>query len=676
MGTAGSAYAAVTPTRLLDTREGSGALGPNDSRNLTVTGGSQNVPLGASAVSLNVTVTDTTAASYLSVYPAGCIQPLVSNLNWFGGETVPNLVIVQVGSSGQVTLYNAAGTTDLVVDLEGYFAPPTAGRTAGSYVPVSPTRIADTRTGSHSPDAGHTLSAGASLDVAVAGVAPVPSSGVLAALVNVTVTDTSAPGYLTAYATGTGQPLASNLNWAAGETVANRVVVPVHPDGGMTLYNCCGDTDVVVDVSGYFTDGTTSPSGASLFIAISPVRVLDTRQRTGGALGTAGTLTQQLAGLDGVAPHATAVVANVTATDTTAPSFFTVYPGGPLPLASDLNWSAGGTVPNLTVVTLGSTGQMSIYNDAGSAAAIVDAFGYFTPLEITTTTLPSTPVSVPYSTSLLAVAGTNPYSWALLPSQSLPAGLNLSSSGVISGTPTVTGTTTFTVQVTDATSPSPNVATAKLSLAVLAPPSTVPSTNWSGYAVSGGPFSTATGTFTVPSLTTGDPTQYMSEWVGIDGFRNQTLIQAGIDEFLDPNNTNYFYIVPWWEILPAAESPIATMTVLPGDSLTVTIEEVSSGLWNIDLADATSGQAFTIEQNYAGAGSSAEWIVEAPTVNGSQSGLASYTPTEFSQLGVTGAQSALTEILMQQNSTQVSTPSSMNSTGFAVQYGGTTPPPP
>jgi serine protease len=376
VATTGSAYTALAPTRLLDTRTTGGTLGPSGSLNLTVTGGS--VPSNATAVALNVTATNTTATSYLTIYPAGGSRPIVSNLNWTQGETVPNLVIVPVGSNGQVSIYNYTGKANVVVDLEGYFAPEAAGSTAGSYVPLTPARITDTRSGSTYPNAGKTLAAGGSLNVQVTGKGGVPSSGVTGAILNVTVTNTTAAGYLTAYPQGATRPLASNLNWGAGETVANRVVVPVSSTGMITLYNYAGSTDVVVDVSGYFTNGSSTPANASLYNPITPVRVLDTRT-TGTPLSGGATLTVPMVGVDGIASNATAVVTNVTAANTTAASYFTVFPGGTRPTVSDVNWMAGQIVPNLTLATLSGTGSISIYNHAGSAAVIVDAFGYFSP---------------------------------------------------------------------------------------------------------------------------------------------------------------------------------------------------------------------------------------------------------------------------------------------------------
>ena len=765
---ANSAYTALAPTRLLDTRTDGKTLGPGGSLSLNVTGGS--VPADATAVALNVTVTDTTADSFLTVYPAGDARPLASNLNWVAQETVPNLVIVPVGAGGQVTFYNDAGYTDVVVDLQGYFAPEPAGTTAGSYVPLTPARIADTRSGSGEPYAGQTLTAGSTLSIQVTGMGNVPSTGVAAVLMNVTVTDTTAPSYLTVYPEGTPQPLASTLNWVAGDTVANRVVVPVGPTGQVSFYNDSGNTDLVVDVDGYFTQGASTPTGASLFSPVTPVRVLDTRQ-TGQTLGAGGALTQDLAALDGIAANASAVVANVTATNTTAPSYLTVYPGGTRPLASDLNWNTGQTVPNLTVATLGSRGSIEVYNDAGRADLVIDAFGYFVPespapLVVTTTSLPPTSVGAAYSARLAAYAGTPPYSWQII-SGSLPPGLSLSSGGSISGTASAQGSFSFQAQATDATTPTPQTASAQLSILVGPPTLTVsstvlpeayvgvdysavltaaggtapyswtlvsgslpsgmtlsaagaisgyttaegttssfevevtdassptpetalatlsvtvatvagytgPSSNWSGYAMGNGPFNYASGTFNVPNLYATPTETFASEWVGIDGATNSYLIQAGVDEYYDPL-TGYVYLAAWWEILPAAETQIS-MGVLPGDSITVTVGQVSGSEWAIQIIDNTTGQTFLTDQTYTGPGASAEWIMEAPEVNGAISTLAEYSPdVTFSGIRINGPETTITDIVMVQNNVQVSTPSGFTANGFAVAYGGTAPPPP
>jgi len=365
------AYTAVTPVRLMDTRSSGGPLGAGRSRNLTVAGVTPGAPAGAAAVVLNVTATNTTAASFLTVYPAGNARPLTSNLNWTAGKTVPNLVEVPVGAGGAVTFHNQFGLTDVVVDLEGYFALPSG--TAGQEVALTPARITDTRSGSGLPNAGSKLGAGGSLDIQVTGAGGVPSTGVSAAILNVTVTNTTAASFLTAWRSGTTRPTASNLNWVAGQTVPNRVIVPVSASGMVSVYNQVGAADVIVDVSGYFTDATAA---GKLFVPQIPTRIADTRGHA--TLGPAGTFTLQVAGAFGVPATASAVILNVTVTNTTRPGFLTVYPStATRPTTSDLNWTAGLTVPNLVVATVGSSEAISFYNSAGSTDVVVDLLGYF-----------------------------------------------------------------------------------------------------------------------------------------------------------------------------------------------------------------------------------------------------------------------------------------------------------
>jgi outer membrane protein assembly factor BamB len=362
-------YSPVTPNRLLDTRTSGGPLGTGGSRNLTVTGGTTGVPTNATGVVMNVTATNTTAASFLTVYPAGGTRPLASNLNWVAGRTVPNLVEVTVGAGGAVTFFNAAGSTDVVADLEGYFSPSGVG-CAG----LGPIRLADTRPSSGQPNSGSTLGAGSTINVQVTGVGAIPATGVTGAILNVTVTNTTGSSFLTVWPTGAAQPLASNLNWVAGQTVPNRAFVVLGTGGMVSIYNAAGSTDVVVDASGYFTNsGTTGLK----FNGMSPVRIADTRS-SGQTLPPNGTFTLQVTGANGVPAGAGAIIANVTVTNTTAPSFLTVYPGGgSRPLASDLNWVSGQTIPNLTVATTGTTGAISFYNAAGSTDVVVDLVGYF-----------------------------------------------------------------------------------------------------------------------------------------------------------------------------------------------------------------------------------------------------------------------------------------------------------
>lgn len=299
-------------------------------------------------------------------------------------------------------------------------------------------------------------------------------------------------------------------------------------------------------------------------------------------------------------------------------------------------------------------------------------------LAVTTTSLPGGIVNAPYSATLSASSGTPPYSWTIA-SGSLPPGLSLSASGAVTGTPIDQGTSSFTVAVTDSSTPISQTATQALSISIGASQvQTVTSANWSGYAFTSGPYSQVTGTFNVPRIlppfTT--PSEITAEWLGIDGFpdTNHSLIQAGVQEI--PTSPSTSQVQAWWEILPAPETPITAMDVSSGDTVTVTIGRVSASEWGITLTDDTNGQSFTTDQGYSGPLSSAEWIVESPSA-GTELDLAPYTPAvSFSGLSAAGTESTLTRIVMDQNGQQVSTPSSYSSAGFAVAYGSTAPPAP
>ncbi len=203
------------------------------------------------------------------------------------------------------------------------------------------------------------------------------------------------------------------------------------------------------------------------------------------------------------------------------------------------------------------------------------------------------------------------------------------------------------------------------------------SSNWSGYALSGskGSYSQITGTWTVPTVVRTKGSTYSSSWIGIDGFNNSSLIQTGTEQDYTAGHAQYY---AWWEILPAAETQITTMTVSPGDSMTASIVNDGGGSWTITLKDVTQSESFTTTQSYSGPASSAEWIEEAPTIGGHIATLADYGQTTFSSLTVNGGNPGLVSQdggVMIQRHKQVSTPSvpSKQTNAFAVAYGSTSP---
>ena len=373
-------YHALPPERILDTRDGTGGVagpvGAGAAVSVLVAGRGGVPASGVSAVVMNVTVTQPTAAGFLTLFPSGTSLPLASNLGFTPGQNVPNLVVVKLGADGRVGTYNSAGTTHVIFDVAGWYSTD-AGAVAGRYRPLVPARILDTRDGT---GGGVRLGPGASLDLHVAGAGGVPASGVDAAVLNVVATQTTATSFVTVYPTGTPPPLVSNLNFDAGDTVANRAMVKLGTGGKVTIYNLAGGTDIVVDVGGWYTNSTPPATGGT-FVALQPARILDTRDGTGGITGVRPAATAvevQITGRGGVpASGVTAVVLNVTATQPAGIGFLTVFPaGGGLPLASDLNFDAGETRPNLSAVRVGTGGKVVLYVST-QTHVIFDVAGWF-----------------------------------------------------------------------------------------------------------------------------------------------------------------------------------------------------------------------------------------------------------------------------------------------------------
>ena len=418
-----AAYTALTPTRICDTRSAASIGGTGDvasgvsgqcansgtplsaSSPLDVTvAGIAGVPTtGVSAVVLNVTSVNQATAGFVTVYPAGASQPSTSNLNFKMSDAVANLVEVGVGSNGQVAI-SSDTTTDIVVDVEGYYSVPAAAG-QGLYNGLSaPARICDTRpfnpsnlTGGDAQCIGKTLAPNTPLSVQVTGNGGIPSFGVTAVVLNLTAVGYTSGGYLTAYSGNiTTPPLVSNVNFHSGEgAVPNRVIVPVSSTGTINLVSDV-TTDALVDVNGYFTTAGSSSTGAQFNAEAAPVRILDTRCAVSpapsycageniptenasiGTVGSGKTITVTVTGLANVPKTATAVVLNVTVTNTSTGGYLVVYPGsGKPPTASDLNWTKGTTTANLVIATPSSTGTVTIYNFSGTTDVMVDVMGWY-----------------------------------------------------------------------------------------------------------------------------------------------------------------------------------------------------------------------------------------------------------------------------------------------------------
>ncbi|MGI8807796.1 MAG: peptidoglycan recognition protein family protein [Acidimicrobiales bacterium] len=385
--TNGSTYHPLSPARVLDTRSGAGVpigrLGPKGTIDVNVTGVAGVPASGVSAVALNMTATGASGPqSFLTVWPKGDPRPFASNLNFSAGVSVPNLVMARVGPDGSVSVHNDTGTVDVVADVQGWYSNSVAA-IGSSFVPVNPVRVLDTRDGTGVGGTIAQAGPGGMLQLGVTGVGGVPASGVTAVVLNMTVAGATGPeSFLTVWPAGGSRPSASNLNFTTGPATTNLVVAQVGPDGRVSVYNNLGSMDVIADVEGWFAAPVSPPAGSTYF-GISPTRILDTRDGTGTGvirqLGPNGTIDLTVGGVGGVpAAGVRSVVLNVTVTDPSGPeSFLTLFPAGTArPVASNLNFVAGETVPNLVIVRV-QNGKVSIYNNAGATNVVADVQGWF-----------------------------------------------------------------------------------------------------------------------------------------------------------------------------------------------------------------------------------------------------------------------------------------------------------
>jgi hypothetical protein len=253
-------YTALTPARILDTRLALGAPGtspvPAGGRIDLVVSGHGGVPSsGVGAVVLNITAAEATAAGFVTVWPTGVTQPTASTLNvTFAGQNIANAVIVPLGTDGQISLFTQGGT-HLVADVAGWFGDASQPATVnGLFVPMAPTRILDTRLAIGTATT-TVVAPGGSVTLAVTGANGVPSTGVVAAVINVTAAEATAAGYVTVWPSDATRPTASSLNvTSAAQNIANLVSVTVSASGTTSLFTQ-GGTHLVGDLAGYYANG-------------------------------------------------------------------------------------------------------------------------------------------------------------------------------------------------------------------------------------------------------------------------------------------------------------------------------------------------------------------------------------------------------------------------------------
>ena len=376
-GPNGLQFVAMIPCRIADTRGNgfSGAFGPpelaaNSTRSFTLPSSSCSIPSGAVAYSLNATVVPDSALGYLTLWPAGQAQPNVSLLNSLDGRIKANAAVVFAGNNGAVSAYASNGT-HFILDINGYFVLSGSSSSALSYYPVTPCRIANTRLAAGT-FGGPSIGAGASRSFPVlSSSCNIPANAQAYAL-NFTAIPATTLAYLTTWPSGQPQPVVSTLNDLTGTVVANAALVPAGSGGAISVY-ASDQTDVVIDISGYFAPEATG--GLELY-SLTSCRALDTRSSSGQFSGTLNV--DIFTSGCSVPPWAQAFLLNATVIPPGSFTYLTLWPNGQSqPLTSTLNALDGAITSNMALVGPSLYWVNAFASDP--TQLILDISGYFAP---------------------------------------------------------------------------------------------------------------------------------------------------------------------------------------------------------------------------------------------------------------------------------------------------------
>jgi len=382
-------FVTATPCRVVDTRQADGTFGgPPISGNTTRSfplaqnGNPCSIPSNVIAYSLNVTVVPEHTLGYLTIWPTGQAQPVVSTLNSPDGRVKANAAIVPAGTPGGSVSVYVTDTTNVILDIDGYFTAPGSGTL--QFYPLTPCRVLDTR-GANGDLGGPYLMAQVPRNFPVLESSCIPSGVTISAYsMNFTVVPHEAGqplGYLTVWPQGQMQPTVSTLNNPKATVVANAAIVPSGTGGGISTY-AFNDTDLIVDINGYFA---APGQGGFSFYTVTPCRVFDSRANNGQPF--TGQITVNVAGSQCAPPSAAGgYVFNATVVPSASLGYLTLWPDGETqPTVSTLNAYDGFITSNLAIVPNldGSTDAFAApgYPGTGSGYTqlILDISGYFAP---------------------------------------------------------------------------------------------------------------------------------------------------------------------------------------------------------------------------------------------------------------------------------------------------------
>jgi photosystem II stability/assembly factor-like uncharacterized protein len=394
-------YPLLFPVRLLDTRPGElGCYAPGQpiaggtSRTQPARGACNGltIPANAAAITGNITTVQS-GGGFLTLYPSDAERPLVSNSNFNPNEIINNVFTVGLGAADGAFKIFVLTTTDVVVDVTGYYAPPGAGGLYFHPLP-RPVRLLETRAGEsgcYTP--GAPLPGNFDSTQQATGVCDgltIPSAA--RAIVGNATTVNPGGGFLTLFPADAARPLAASSNYLPGQIMNAPFIVGLSPSGAFKIYPLT-QTDLVIDVLGYYSPEATDVNGAGLLFnpLAHPVRLLETRDNPGfpGCYKTNAPLqggvvrTQPARGVcDGliIPSDALGIVGNATVVNPNGTGYLTFWPSDATqPLVATSNFTAGQIFNrHFTVGLSAGAGAFNIFSLL-TTDLVIDVSGYFAP---------------------------------------------------------------------------------------------------------------------------------------------------------------------------------------------------------------------------------------------------------------------------------------------------------
>jgi len=313
-----------------------------------------------------------TTVGFLTAYPCGHDLPLASTLN-SDGRVKDVAAIVPAGTGGAMCVYSSSDT-ELIIDINGYFTSAT-NPAALAFYPVPPCRVLDTRLPA-GPLGGPSLAGNATRTFPVLSSPCSLPATAQAYSMNFAAVPHGPLGFLTTWPAGQSQPLVATLNALTGVVTDNAAIVPAGTNGDISVF-VTNDSDLVVDVNGYFAPAT--PTGLALFPLV-PCRVVDTRNPnpTGGQPFVGELDVDVVDSGCGAKPSAQAYVFSASVVPQDSLGFLTLWPQGtPRPLVATLNAADAAVTSNMAIVPT-TNGSVSAFA-TGSTHLILDLFGFFAP---------------------------------------------------------------------------------------------------------------------------------------------------------------------------------------------------------------------------------------------------------------------------------------------------------